>query len=270
MKKHGSSILLIVLLLIGLSLVLYPTVSDWWNSMHQSKAIVDYDRTLAQLEKEDYTAIFAEAEEYNRRIKELDQPLLHYEEVPGYHEALNLTGNGIMGYIQIPKIDVTLPFYHGTAENVLQVAVGHLEGTSLPIGGPGTHCVFSAHRGLPSARLFTDLDKIDIGDIFTLTVLDRLMTYQVDQILVVEPRDVESLYVVDGEDYCTLITCTPYGINTHRMLVRGHRIENAEVPVVHHVTADAVLIEPIIVAPVVAVPILLILLLIPKPRKYRR
>ena len=273
MKKHGSTILLIVIFFVGLSLMLYPTFADWWNSFHQSRAIVDYDAALADMTPEDYSAYFAAAEEYNRKMAQVDFPLMYYDEVPGYSETLNLTGNGIMGYIQIPKIDVALPVYHGTSEGVLQVAVGHLEGTSLPTGGEGTHCVLSAHRGLPSARLFTDLDKMEIGDTFTLTVLDRVLTYQVDQILIVEPQEVEALYVAAGEDYCTLVTCTPYGINSHRMLVRGTRIENEEEAVVRRVTADAIQIEPVIIAPLVAAPmllVLLILLLIPRPKKNRR
>lgn len=273
MKKHGSTIFLVLILLIGLSLMLYPSFADWWNSFHQSRAIIDYDQALADMDEADYTAFFEEAYDYNRRIKDIDFPLMYHEDVPGYQEALNLTGNGIMGYIQIPKINISLPIYHGTSEPVLQVAVGHLEGTTLPTGGVGNHCALSAHRGLPSARLFTDLDKMEVGDIFTLTVLDRLLTYEVDQILIVEPQDVEPLYPVEGKDYCTLVTCTPYGINTHRMLVRGKRIENIEEKRVIHVTADAIQIEPVIVAPLVAAPMLLVLLialLIPKPKKNRR
>ena len=273
MKKHASTILLILILLVGLSLLLYPTVADWWNSFHQSRAIVDYDSAMADLDPEDYSAYFQAAEEYNRQVAQLNYPLMYYDQVEGYEEALNLTGNGIMGYIQIPKIDVSLPIYHGTSEGVLQVAVGHLEGSSLPPGGEGTHCALSAHRGLPSARLFTDLDLMEVGDTFTLTVLDRLLTYQVDQILIVEPQDVEALYVVEGEDLCTLITCTPYGINSHRILVRGHRIENAPEERVFRVTAEAIQIDPIIVAPMVAAPMLLILLIVllfPHPGKKRR
>ena len=191
----------------------------------------------------------------------------------GYFDLLNVTGNGIMGYIDIPKIGVELPIYHGTSEGVLQIAVGHIQGTSLPTGGEGTHCVLSAHRGLPSAKLFTDLDKMTEGDTFTLNVIDRVLTYQVDQILIVLPSEVEPLYTVEGEDYCTLVTCTPYGINSHRMLVRGTRIDNVEEVKVRRVTADAIQIEPIIVAPFVAAPMLLallVLLLFPKPQKNRR
>ena len=270
MKKHGSTVFLILILLIGLSLMLYPSFADWWNSFHQSRAIVNYDQALVNMDEADYSTFFEQADDYNRRIKEIDYPLMHHEDVPGYHEALNLTGNGIMGYIQIPKINVLLPVYHGTSESVLQVAVGHLEGTNLPTGGTGNHCVLSAHRGLPSARLFTDLDKMEPGDVFMLTILDRVLTYEVDQILIVEPQDVEPLYPVEGEDLCTLVTCTPYGINTHRLLVRGTRIANIEEKRVIHVTADAIQIDPIIVAPIVAAFMLLILLialLLPRSKK---
>lgn len=273
MKKHASTIILVMIMLIGLSLILYPSFADWWNSLHQSKAIASYDNILTNMEPEDYTKLFEDAQEYNKQLRFLDFPLMYHEEVPGYNDYLNVTGNGIMGYISIPKIDVQLPIYHGTSAGVLQIAVGHVEGTSLPTGGESTHTVLSAHRGLPSARLFTDLDRMEVGDTFTLTIVDRLLTYQVDQILVVLPHEVEPLYVVEGEDYCTLVTCTPYGVNSHRMLVRGTRIENLEEVKVRHVTADAVQIEPIIVAPLLAAPILLVLLvalLIPKPRKNRR
>ena len=273
MKKHITTILLILVLVVGLSLILYPTVADWWNSFHQTRAIADYDAILAEMKEEDYTHLFEAAREYNEQLRQLKFPLMYYDEVPGYDDLLNVTGTGIMGYIDIPSIQVELPLYHGTSEGVLQIAVGHVEGSSLPTGGENTHCVISAHRGLPSARLFTDLDKLRVGDIFTLTVVDQLLTYEVDQILTVLPHEVEPLYVQEGEDFCTLVTCTPYGINTHRLLVRGTRIENEEIVAVKRVTADAVQIQPILVAPMVAAPILLILLIfliLPKPRKKRR
>ncbi len=270
MKKYISTIFLFLVLIVGLSLLLYPSFSDYWNSLHQSYAIANYDAALENLSEEDYSHLFAQAEDYNERIKQIKYPLMYHDQVEGYYEALDVSGTGIIGYISIPMIGVELPIYHGTSEGVLQVAVGHLEGTTLPIGGIGTHAALSAHRGLPSARLFTDLDKLDVGDIFTITVLDRLLTYEIDQILIVEPSDVEALYVVDGQDYCTLITCTPYGINSHRMLVRGTRIENAEEVKVVRITADAIQIEPVVIAPLVAAPLLFILLLgvmWPKPKK---
>lgn len=269
-KNHVTTLLLIFILIAGLSLLLYPTFADWWNSMHQSRAIVEYDSTLAEMEPEDYSALFAAAEDYNRRLSREAYPIWFHENVSGYEEALNLSDTGIMGYIQIPNIEVSLPIYHGTSEGVLQVAVGHLEGTSLPVGGEGTHAVLSAHRGLPSSRLFTDLDKLEAGDLFTVNVLDRVLTYEVDQILIVEPQVVEPLYVVKGQDYCTLVTCTPYGINSHRLLVRGHRVENVAQSHTVRVTSDAMQIDPLLVAPVLALPILLILLIIlllPKRRQ---
>jgi sortase A len=272
MKKHLSTIFLLLILIVGLSLVLYPTFSDWWNTMHTSHAIADYDTVLSKMEPEDYTYLFDMAVAYNQKLRNLSYPLMYYEEVPGYEDLLNITGNGIIGYIDIPKIGVQLPFYHGTSEGVLQVAVGHVEGTSLPTGTPSTHCVLSAHRGLPSARLFTDLDKIEVGDTFTLTVIDQVLTYEVDQVLTVLPHEVEELYVKEGRDLVTLITCTPYGINTHRILVRGTRIDTPEAQRVIRVTADAVQVDPLVVAPVLAAPILLLLLilvLLPKPRRRR-
>ena len=226
------------------------------------------------MDNDRYEEVWSAAWEYNRSL--IDRPndyLLSEEQRIQYEGLLDVGQNGIMGYIEIPKIDVTLPVYHGTDEAVLQVAVGHLEWTSLPVGGESSHCVVSGHRGLPSAKLFTDLDKMELGDTFLLRVLDEVLTYEVDQILIVEPQETRELMITEGQDYCTLVTCTPYGINTHRILVRGHRIENAKEVVVRRVTADAVQIEPVIVAPLVAAPMLLILLvglLIPKPKKNRR
>lgn len=268
MKKF-STILLVLVLFIGLSLLLYPSFSDWWNSMHQTRAIVDYSAALEAVEPEDYTAIFEAAESYNAALNEVNFPLMNYDQVEGYEEALDVSGYGVMGYITISKIGVELPIYHGTSEGVLQVAVGHLQGTSLPTGGESTHCVLSAHRGLPSARLFTDLDEMEVGDTFTLTVIDRVLTYEVDQILIVEPHEVDALYVEEGQDFCTLLTCTPYGINSHRMLVRGHRIETVETNVIR-ITADAIRIEPVVVAPFILGGILLIILisqLFPKQKR---
>ena len=272
--KRGSisTIILILVLVTGLSLLLYPSFSNYWNDLHQTKAIANYDSVMANMSDEDYSHLFEEAMAYNQALRKLQFPLMYYGEIPGYDTFLNVTGNGIMGYINIEKIDIQLPIYHGTSEEVLQIAVGHVEGTSLPTGGDGTHCVLSAHRGLPSARLFTDLDMLDIGDTFTLSIIDLLLTYQVDQILIVEPNDVDSLYPVDGEDYCTLVTCTPYGVNSHRLLVRGTRVENEKQLANIRVTADASVIDPVLVAPFVAAPILLVLfvlLMIPKPRKKR-
>ena len=273
MKKHSSTIILVLILLIGLSLILYPSFSDWWNSFHQSRAIASYDNVLAEMDTEQYDHLFDAARAYNMELRQISFPLMYFDKVEGYFDLLDVTGTGIMGYIDIPKIDIQSPIYHGTSEGVLQIAVGHIQGSSLPTGGVGTHCALSAHRGLPSARLFTDLDKMEIGDTFTLSIIDRVLTYEVDQILIVLPHEVEPLYVEEGKDYCTLVTCTPYGINTHRMLVRGRRIENAQETSVVRVTADAVQIEPVIVAPILAAPMLLLLfiaLMLPKQKKNRR
>ena len=267
MKKHLSTILLVGVFLLGLGILLYPSVSDYWNSMHQTRAIGAYEDTLSNMTQKDYSEYFAQADAYNAALASLPTPLTGYEvldtleEVPKYRDVLDVNGMGIMGYIDIDEIGVELPIYHGTDPSVLNVAVGHLEGTSLPVGGVGTHCVLSAHRGLPSARLFTDLDRLKVGDTFTLTVLNRLLTYQVDQVLIVEPEQVEALAIDPNEDYCTLVTCTPYGINTHRLLVRGRRVENAEEKPVIYVPADMVQIDPLVVTPAVAAPMLLVLLI---------
>ena len=273
MKKSRSNFLLICILLVGLSLLLYPTISNQWNSLHQSQAIVDYKTAMKDMVFTDYSAIFAEAEAYNAELATIPYPLMNHSQIESYAAVLNISGTGIMGYLTIPKLDVELPIYHGTEEAVLQKAVGHLEGTSLPIGGIGNHSVLSAHRGLPRAKLFTDLDKMEMGDCFTITVLDRQLTYQVDQILVVEPREVDALYPVAGMDYCTLITCTPYGINSHRLLVRGIRVDNPIIPPIQSITADAVRMDYKAVALILASPILLLLMivtLLPSPAKKRR
>ena len=268
MKKHLSTILLVAVFLLGLGILLYPSVSDYWNSMHQTQAIGAYETALSGMTQKDYSEYFAQAEAYNAALASLPSPLSAYEvlktlgEVPKYRDVLDVNGTGVMGYIDIDEIGVELPIYHGTDPSVLSVAVGHLEGTSLPVGGVGTHCVLSAHRGLPSARLFTDLDRLEAGDTFTLTVLDRLLTYQVDQVLIVRPEQVETLDIDPNEDYCTLVTCTPYGINTHRLLVRGHRVENAREKPVVYVPADMVRIDPLVVTPAVAAPMLLALLVV--------
>lgn len=260
MKNKLSTILLIFVFLIGLSLLLYPTVSDYWNSLHQTRAIAGYAQAAAQVDNEAYDALLAQAAEYNRTLPGKENPLiLTDQEREEYSSLLDISGTGIMGYIEIPQIKVSLPIYHGTGESVLQTAVGHIEGTSLPVGGESTHCVLSGHRGLPSAKLFTDLDELTAGDLFVLHVLDETLTYEVDQILIVEPEDVEALGIQEGKDYCTLVTCTPYGINTHRLLVRGHRVENQKETV--RVSADAVQIRPVVVAPMVAVPLVLFLVL---------
>lgn len=260
MKKNKIGILLVLMLFIGVCGLLYPSVSQYWNSKTQTKAVENYREILDSLQPEDYDSFFEEAENYNAQLNELNFPLTDYHRLKGYNDILNVSGTGIMGYVSIPKLGVELPLYHGISAEVLNVACGHLEGTSLPIGGESTHCVLSAHRGLPHAKLFTELDKMEVGDTFTITVLNRTVTYQVDQIKVVLPNETNDVQIVAGEDLCTLLTCTPYGINSHRLLVRGTRIENAA-PVLH-VTSNAYRIDSLVATPVVAAPILLILLIV--------
>lgn len=260
MKSRKSTIILLVSFFIGLSVLLYPSISSYWNSKTQSEAIVDYESMLSQYKPEDYTAIFAEADAYNQSLAQLDEPLVEHNRLPDYNSILNIGGTGMMGYITIPKISQELPVYHGTSDGVLSVAVGHLQGTSLPVGGEGTHCVVSAHRGLPTAVLFTHLDRMEIGDIFYFTILDRTLTYEVDQIRIVEPDDASLLQIVDGKDYCTLLTCTPYGINTQRLLVRGHQVDATQTRNLY-VANEAYRIEPLVVMPIVALPIIFTLLI---------
>ena len=259
-KKNLTTLLLVVIGLAGLILIAYPTFADWWNFFRQSRAVMSYADAVANLDTEEYDKIIAEAENYN---KELSKGGIRWvmtdQQKEEYESQLDVNASGIMGYIDIPKINIKLPIYHGTGEAVLQVAIGHLSGTSLPVGGESTHCVVSGHRGLPSAKLFTDLDKLGEGDTFTMTVLDRTVTYEVDQIRVVEPTDLSELQIEKGKDYCTLVTCTPYGVNTHRLLVRGHRVANVDGEA--NVIAEALQIEPIYIAPFVAAPILLVLLI---------
>ena len=267
-KRKKSNILLTALLVLallaGLSLLLYPTVSDWWNSMHQSRAIASYVESVVELDEEQYDAVWQAAQEYNAALPDDDTRFLPGEEEQALYETLlNVGGDGIMGYVEIEKIDVLLPIYHGTNEEVLQVAIGHIEGSSLPVGGAGTHTVISGHRGLPSARLFTDLDQLEEGDTFMLHILDETLTYEVDQIRIVEPDDISNLALEAGADYCTLVTCTPYGVNSHRLLVRGHRVETPEQDQSFNerIMADATLLDNTKVAAVLTVPILLLMLL---------
>ena len=263
-KKKGnfSTLILVLILLAGLSLLLYPPVSNYWNSLHQTKAIATYAEDVVNLDNDTYDQLWQDAASYNQSLLTRSNTyLLSDEQKAEYDRLLDVSGLGVMGYIEIPEIDVSLPIYHGTGESVLQIAVGHLEWSSLPVGGESTHCVLSGHRGLPSAKLFTNLDKLQEGDTFLLRILNEVLTYEVDQILIVEPQETSALQIEEGKDYCTLVTCTPYGINTHRILVRGHRIENAEEAKVIRVTADAMLIDPVIMAPLVAAPMLLVLLL---------
>lgn len=260
MRSKKSTIILLVSFFIGLSVLLYPSISSYWNSKTQSEAIVDYESMLSQYKPEDYTAIFAEADAYNKQLAQLNEPLVEHNRLPDYNSILNVGGTGMMGYITVPKISQELPVYHGTSDGVLSVAVGHLQGTSLPVGGENTHCVVSAHRGLPTAVLFTHLDRMEIGDIFYFTILDRTITYEVDQIRIIEPDDASLIQIKDGKDYCTLLTCTPYGINTQRLLVRGHQIDASQTRNLY-VANEAYRIEPLVVMPIVALPIIFVLLI---------
>lgn len=276
MKKQASKknrmtlILLLAVLLAGLSLLLYPTVADYWNSMHQSKAIASYMEAVTELDDDAYDELWEEARAYNASLLEATSRFEPGEEdQQRYEQLLNISGDGIMGYLEIPSIDVSLPVYHGTSDEVLQVAVGHIEGSSLPVGGKSTHCVVSGHRGLPSSRLFTDLDQLGEGDLFLFHVLGETLTYEVDQIHVVEPDDVTYLSIEEDEDLCTLVTCTPYGVNSHRLLVRGHRVENQEESALR-VIADAMMVDPRLVAPIVGTPILLVVIVALVVRTRRR
>lgn len=261
MKKHSGTILLVLIFFVGLAVMLYPTISDYINQRNQTRVVNSYAQQVDGLSDADYTAYFDAADVFNQEIAADPDALYHADHFSTYSTTLDVTGTGIMGYITIPRIGVELPIYHGTSDAVLQVAAGHLEGTSLPVGGESTHAVISAHRGLPSAKLFTNLDQLEVGDTFTITVLDRVLTYEVDQISIVLPTETDNLKVVDGKDYVTLMTCHPYGINSHRLLVRGRRIETPDKLKHIRVTADAIKIEPIITAPIMALPLLLVLLL---------
>ena len=261
MSKHKTVIFLTLGFLVGICILLYPAFSSYWNSKTQSRAITNYESVLENLKPEDYAAIFENAHAYNKALYETDFPLTDYPDVPGYSDTLCITGNDMIGYLKIDRIGVELPIYHGTSDSVLSRGVGHLQGSSLPVGGENTHSVMSAHRGLPSAKLFTDLDRMEIGDTFQIVVLDQVLTYQVDQIKVITPRELGDLQIVEGMDYCTLFTCTPYGINTHRLLVRGVRIETMKEKPALYVSNEAFRIEPLLVTPAVAAPMLLVLLI---------
>ncbi len=260
-KRDLATPILIAVFFAGMCIMLYPVVSDMWNSRVQSRVIMNYNAVVESISPEEYAAEIEKANAYNAALARLPFPILDHEGVEGYEDALNITGTGVMGYIEIPRINLKLPICHGTSDEVLNVAVGHMEGSSLPVGGEGTHCVLSAHRGLPGAKLFSGLDKLEEDDIFTITVLNELLTYRVDQIRIVEPDEFQDLLPQEGQDYCTLLTCTPYGINTHRLLVRGHRIPNlSENDIV--IANEAYELDSTMLAPFAAAPVLLILLII--------
>lgn len=257
--KKNKTIIMVLLFFMGLLVLLYPTLSDLYNQKVQSAAIASYESILKNYEEKDYSKLFASAHSYNEKLKSLSDPYLTHDKLKNYNQIMNLDGNGMMGYISIDKIKVELPIYHGTSEKVINVAVGHLKGSSFPVGGVGTHSVLSTHRGLPSTKLFTDLDKLEIGDTFSVTILNQKLTYQVDHIEIVEPHDIKNLKIDPKKDYLTLMTCTPYGINTHRLLVRGKRIENEEKPI--YITTEAFRVNTMTVTSLVSLPIIFILLL---------
>lgn len=268
LKKRGTSFIMPLVFLFGFALLAYPSFSDYWNSFHQSEVIMKYSKAISKMNEGDYKRILESAAEYNKthpinwNFTDADRE--------AYNKELNFNDDGTMGYIEIPKIGVKLSLFHGTDESVLKTSIGHLEGTSLPVGGLGTHSVLSGHRGLPSARLFSDLDQLREGDTFTLHVLNETLTYQVDQIRVVLPTDLSTLTIDPSQDLVTLVTCTPYGINTHRLLVRGHRIENTDGNA--SLISDAVQIKPIFIAPFIGAPICLLLvvyILVVTSRSYR-
>ena len=273
LKRHWSTVLLLIILLAGLGLLGYPTFADWWNSFHQSRAIAGYSEQVSKIDDAEYEKMLEDAREYNKTLLEkgVGRFIMTDEEREEYNSLLDIDGSGIMGYVEIPKINVSLPIYHGTDEAVLQIAVGHIEGSSLPVGGEGTHCVISGHRGLPSAKLFTDLDQLTEGDIVQITVLDETLTYEIDQIRIVLPNELEELALDPKKDYLTLVTCTPYGINSHRMLVRGHRIDNPDAHDVR-VTSDATQIKPLHVLPVVIgiIAVILVIYMIVSSRRRSR
>ena len=241
-KKLSSTWVLIGVMLVGIGFLLYPTISDYWNSFHQSRAIAGYVETVAKIDNSAFETMWQEADNYNKVLPEhANRYVLSDDDTKEYNDLLDITGTGIMAYVEIPKIKVSLPIYHGTDEAVLQVAIGHIPGSSLPVGGSTTHCVISGHRGLPSARLFTDIDQLEKGDTFLIQTLGETLTYEVDQIRTVLPDELEDIEIEEGKDYVTLVTCTPYGVNSHRLLVRGHRVANVASHL--HVTPDAVQIS---------------------------
>lgn len=254
------TLILVAAMFVGVCLLAYPSFADYWNSFHQDRAVMAYAENVANMNDQEYEGIIEKARAYNADLAESGiNWMLTDEEKEEYRNQLNISDSGIMGYIKIHKIGITLPIYHGTDEKILQTSIGHLQESSLPVGGESSHCMLSGHRGLPSAKLFTDLDKLKEGDTFTLTVLNETLTYEVDRIWIVEPKNLAHLQIEEGKDYCTLITCTPYGINTHRLLVRGHRIDNLNGNAM--VIADAIQIRPVFIAPFLAVPILVLLLI---------
>ncbi|WP_295252472.1 class C sortase [uncultured Catenibacterium sp.] len=255
MRKHISTFIAVLIFITGLSLLLYPTVSNYFNSLHQSKVVANYSDKMKKMNKKEKQAAINAAKAYNKTLLLNDARFTPTEDqLAEYKSLLNADGLGMMGYIVIPKIHLKLAISHTVDASVLQVGVGHLEGSSLPVGGKSTHCVLSSHRGLPSAKLFTELDLLVEGDYFYLHVYDQVLTYEVDNIITIEPDDYSHFEIEEGKDLCTLFTCTPYGINTQRLVVRGHRVKNTIGASKLH--SDAIKINEYIVAICIAVIIL--------------
>lgn len=268
MNKKIIKIILFSTFLIGICILSYPLISQYWNSKVQSNVVENYKKNIEKIEQDDYTLIFEEANEYNSKLATLDYPFIEYKKILNYNKILNINNDGMIGYIKIDKLKLELPIYHGTSPSILSIAVGHLEGTTLPIGGKNTHSVLAAHRGLPSKELFTNITKLELGDTFTITVLNKTLTYKVDNITVVEPNDTTKLQIEEDKDYVTLLTCTPYGLNFHRLLVRGTRIDIIEEKNII-ITKEASQIDKRLVGVIISLPILLILTvyIILKPQK---
>lgn len=259
MNKRNT-IIMIILFFIGLLTLFYPTLSNYYNEKIGSKTIYNYENIIDSYDFNKFKEIKDNAIKYNKDLSKLSDPLIDYKEIKNYENILNVNDEGMMGYLSIDKIRVEIPIYHGTSNDTLNSFVGHVEGTSLPIGGNSTHSVLSAHRGLPSAKLFSDLDKLEVGDIFKIIVLDEALTYKVDKISIVKPNNSKELMNVKDKDYVTLITCTPYGINTHRLLVRGVRVDNNVNK--FYISTEGFKINKLIVIPILTLPIIILLILI--------
>ena len=259
--KKNIIIIIICIALAGVGYLSYPSVREWWYSLRETYRLNVYLTSLRDMRETDYDSLFDKAEAYNANIakKGMNRKLTN-SEMDAYEAELNVEKTGIMGYIIIPKLELTMPIYHGTDERVLQTSVGHIEGTSLPVGGGSTHCVLTGHRGIPSAKLLTGIDQLSEGDIWTINVLDKTLTYEVDQIRTVEPAELADIAIEQDKDYCTLVTGTPFGVNSKRLLVRGHRIQNVQGDA--RFTVDALRIRPSFIEPFVIVAALVLLLVI--------
>lgn len=260
MRKQNVTIIMLLMFFIGLLILFYPTISNLYNEKNKTRIISNYEEILKSIDNSKYEEEKIFADKYNKKLNKIEEPLINYKSIQNYNKLLNINNDGMMGYLVIDKIKVELPIYHGTSNKVLASSVGHLKGSSLPIGGESTHSILSAHRGLPSAKLFSDLDKLEIGDTFKIVVLDEVLVYKVDKISVVKPSEINELKITKGKDYVTLLTCTPYGINTHRLLVRGVRVTKEDKK--EYITTESFKINKLIVLPLVSTPIIFLLLII--------